>query len=375
MIRLFLGKPGGGKSYGALCDIVDEIVNGNRVIVTNLSLDAGALSAWIQLNHPEVNFDPCTQLRLLTDAESKRFWLHRRPGFSLEPLTKADELAGRWFSIPQDKMGVLYVIDECHIHFDARCWAENGLSLTYYNSQHRKFNDEVIFVTQFLDLVDKRVKGFGQDFVYFVNNGLQKFMTHFRLPSYFTVKTYQKPRTGNGQDVPGAVKRYRLDPTLAACYDTSAGVGIPGRKKVEVNRVKGLPIYWISVPVVAIGVFLFFMPNLVTQVAVGATSSPSQKDIGKTDHQGEVPQAQMGGTSNGAGYVAPVVPPDRVYVQSYAYRKGDCIVTLSDGRILAKGQGLGALTSTEAISTDGDRYPIYRVPPRPAAKPPGAVAP
>jgi len=368
MIRLFLGKPGGGKSYGALCDIVDEIVNGNRVVVTNLSLDAGALSAWIQANHPEADFDPCTRLRLLSDAESKRFWLHRRPGFSLSPLTKEDELAGRWFKIPEDKMGVLYVIDECHIHFDARCWAENGLSLTYYNSQHRKFNDEVIFVTQFLDLVDKRVKGFGQDFVYFVNNGLQRFMTHFRLPSYFTVKTYQKPRTGNGQDSPGAVKRYKLDPTLAACYDTSAGVGIPGRKKVEVNRVKGLPIYWMIIPIAACCVLVWYAPNLITKGTIAVVDSGRSEDAGKQQTPAGVPQAQMGGTPQGTGTTQAVAPSVPVYVKSYAYRGNDCLVTLSDGRTLARGQGLLVLTSNFAISNTGERYPVYRVPPRAAAQ-------
>jgi len=371
MIRMFLGKPGGGKSYGALKDIVEEILNGHRRIVTNLSIDVGALSAWIQKNYPDADFDPLKRFRLLTDTETKTFWMCRGPQADVDPKTADDKIAlGHFGTVTPDQLGVLYVIDEAHIHFDARAWAQTGHQLTYYNSQHRKYQDEVVFVTQFLELIDKRVKGFAQDYVYFVNNGLQRFMTYFRLPKYFTVKSFGKPRSGGTQDVPMAVWRYQLDPTLAACYDTSAGVGIPGRKKIEVNRIKGLPIFWIAVPVLAVAVALFYIPDVMTKGVKAALDrgqpKPATKtapaDTAPTSHQGVdgLPTPKGGGNPPAPTAPTPAVdsgpPPARVYVRSVARAGKDAIVTLTNGEIITKATGLAAISNDYVYLLDGTKY-------------------
>src|SRR5690606_31834193 len=119
---------------------------------------------------------------LLSVEESRRFWLHRIDArglhVDLDDVTRDDEKRGRNVDYevitgpnrdalaagrPRVYPGIDYVIDECHVFFDARAWAESGLSLTYYNSQHRKLDDNVTFVTQFLELIDKRVKSFSQE--------------------------------------------------------------------------------------------------------------------------------------------------------------------------------------------------------------------
>lgn len=376
---MFLGKPGGGKSFGALRDIVDEIVNGHRRIVTNLSLDIGALSEWIQKNFPDADFDPHKRIRLLTDSESKRFWMARGPRLNVDPKTADTSIAEGHFGIVTPRMhGVLFVIDECHLHFDARQWKENGLELTYYNSQHRKFNDEVIFVTQFLDLVDKRVKGFAQEYVYFVNNGLQRFMTHFRLPSFFTVKTYSSPKTGGAKNPDMATARYQLDVTLAACYDTSAGVGIPGRKKHETNRVKGLPIYWIVVPACGIAALLFYTPDLMTRgviAAVDRAPSVGGVDTGTAHPGNQRPPSPMGGpavpppTANVALDPAKVAVPAEVYVRSVMLSAHGAYVTLSNGQLLQNGAGLARISKHYVYDIEGKRYRRYPSPPAPQAPP------
>lgn len=379
---MFLGKPGGGKSFGALKDIVDELVLGTRTVVTNLAVDVGALSAWIQKNYPHADFDPVKRFRLMTDAETRTFWFIRGPNKQVDGSTADKSVEGHYGVVPSDMFNVLYVIDECHLHFDARSWAKNGAQLTFYNSQHRKFNDEVIFVTQFLDLVDKRVKGFAQDYVYFVNNGLQRFMTHFRMPKYFTVKTYSRPQSDGGRkDQHQAAARYQLDPTLAACYDTSAGVGIPGRQQREISRMRGVPIYFIVVPVIALGYFLTKAPDLATQGVMNVLETgqpkPAAADLGTQN------AALMAPSPNGrpSGEVAtlPTVasgplagPPPPVYVHSVAVQGRKALVTLSDGQILSKGTGLLAITEDYVYTKDGSRYPrrYRRADPEPA-KPAG----
>lgn len=370
MIRIFLGKPGGGKSFGALKDIYDEAVNGQRVIVTNLSIDIGRFSALVQKRHPKADFDPNKRFRLLTDQECKRFWLHRRPGLSIPDITKEQEHGQDWFKVPEDTFGCLFVLDEAHIHFDARSWAMNGLSLTYYNSQHRKFSDEVVFVTQFLDLLDKRVRGFAQEYVYFVNNGLQRYLTYFRLPAYFTVKTYTKPRNDGPQgDVAQAVTRYDLDKELADCYDTSAGVGIPGRKQPETKRLKGVNLFWIAVPLAIVGWLLLKTPEVVSSVVLSAVERTEQPKAKREDlavyHPeglpGPVPQGTRATSAPKDGLPtvasAPSLP---VYVRSYAFRGSEAIVTLTTGEIVTRASGLVALTKDFAFMKDGKKYQVLR---------------
>lgn len=382
MIRIFLGKPGGGKSYGALKDIVDEIVLGQRVVVTNLAIDVGALSAWIQKNYPDADFDPVKRIRLLTDAETKRFWLYRGPRKKVDESTADPTIEGHFGVVPKHMLGVLYVIDECHIHFDARSWKENGLQLTFYDSQHRKYNDEVIFVTQFLDLVDKRVKGFAQDYVYFVNNGLQRFMTHFRMPKYFTVKTYTRPQAdGPRKDTPQAATRYQLDVTLASCYDTSAGVGIPGRGKHEVARIKGVPIYWIAVPILLLAFVLMKAPDIMTKGVLKVLDTGQKKpDATETSPAGAgrgpdrlgpvpLPSGTTGPAPASTGPETPPAvgaPPAPVYVRSVAVFGRKAIVTLTDGRTLTSGTGLAAITDDYVFLKNGERYQRVKVLPQPA---------
>lgn len=390
MLRIFTGKPGGGKSYGAIKDVLDEAVNGRRVIVTNLSIDVGRFSAFVQKHHPEADFDPCKRLRILTPDETKKFWRYRRPGV---------ELPGRLghqqgdCTIEPQYYGCLYVIDEAHVHFDARAWAETGLELTFYNSQHRKFDDEVVFITQFLDLLDKRVRGFCQEYVYFTNHGLQRYLTYFRQPAYFTVKTYLKPLTGApGADFPQAASRYTLDVELASCYDTSAGVGIPGRGKPEVNRVKGVNLFWIVIPVLIACAILYKTPDLVSKGLTTAierstpqTVLPKASDAPKAKETGSTGRLLVGGRGGVAGgderhppavaAKAPEPPQAPVYVKSYALKKGRALVTLSDGREFTNLTGVVAVTPDFVVLKDGSVYPVRRSQVGADAAPKGAARP
>jgi len=368
MIRIFLGKPGGGKSFGALRDILDEAVNGNRVIVTNLSVNPGRFSAYVQKHYPAATFDPLERLVIMTDEETTKFWRRRRRDVLLPKIGKDPESA----KVGPEQYGCLYVIDEAHIHFDARAWAETGLELSFYNSQHRKYNDEVIFVTQFLDLLDKRVRGFAAEYCYFVNHGLQRYLTYFRQPAYFTVKVYTKPKTNApGQDNAQAAHRYQLNKELADCYDTSAGVGIPGRGIPENNRIKGVNMAWIAIPVCLAAIAFYKAPEAagtaITSYVDRAVPAPVVvgADSGKLNHQvpsGPTPTGRASGPapqlSSSAVVSAP--PQEPVYVRSYAYRGTEAIITLTDGRVLTRATGLAGITKDWVYLRDGSRYQIKR---------------
>lgn len=322
MIFTVVGKPGGGKSFYSLRHIVNVLANTENSVVTNLSINVAELHAYLAKKYPAKDIDTPRRVRLLNVEQSRRFWLHRmdRGGMdvNLEGVTREDEKQGRHvdYSIitdgnrralaagnPREYPGIDYVIDECHVFFDSRAWTETGLSLTYYNSQHRKLDDNVTFVTQFLELIDKRVKSFSQEFIYLRNNGAEKFLTLFRGPSYFTAKHYQRPPTGL-QDLASEVHRFTLDIPLANCYDTSAGVGISGVGRPEAKRKKGFNMFWLLVPFFGFLAFLFYAPDFLASQLLGTKAgSYTAKALGVTEEVKKTPSEAVPAPAN------PMTPP------------------------------------------------------------------
>ncbi len=170
-----------------------------------------------------------------------------------------------------------------------------GPHVTFYNSQHRKLNDEIVFISQFPDLVDKRLKGFAQEHVYLENLGIQRVFTVFRPPAYFVAKSYLKERTNSVQDVAQWTTRFRLDLDIARCYDTSAGVGIKGRKQPETRKRKGISIGWAGAGLAVAGFGALQLLDWLPRKVVGSI-------------------ADISGTVNESGPIAaasgaPVQPP------------------------------------------------------------------
>jgi len=167
MIRLFIGTPGAGKSYAALKDAVEELAYGSRLIVTNLPLLFGELNAYMSSVYPGWKEDINQRARLITEEETKQFYRYRTIIGDLGRVSREDSLAGRHLPYGEHRgNGVLYIIDEAHIPFDSREWADTGPELTYYNSQHRKLGDDVICITQSIGNVDKPFRSVAQDFTY-----------------------------------------------------------------------------------------------------------------------------------------------------------------------------------------------------------------
>jgi len=367
MIRLFIGTPGAGKSYGALKDLVEELVYGQRLIVTNLPVLIEVLNPYMAKKYPEWADDIHKRLRIITEEQTKEFYRYRYPVGDIGRVTIDDSKEGRHLPYGDHRgNGCLYIIDEAHIPFDSRAWADTGPELTYYNSQHRKLWDELVFITQFEKLIDIRVRGFVQEFCYFENHGLSKFMTWFQRPKVFTMEVHRKP-PGLGSPPPNERRHYQIDLELAACYDTSAGVGISGRKKPETGRRKGVPFWLIVFPALAIALLLAKIP--------GWTSGGVMTLMGREGKK-ETSQPVAAAPS-----FAPPIPfqplakqlqqteakkPDPVVVKSYLTSGRKLIVTLSDGRILGENDGVLRMDTDYLYLRDGSRYAMPRGRPLPA---------
>jgi len=334
MIRLFIGTPGAGKSYAALKDVVEELVYGNRLIITNLPILAGELNAWLAVNHSTWTDDINLRLRIINEDETKQFYKFRAITGAIGQVTPEDSREGRHLPYGDHRgNGILYVIDEAHIPFDSREWASTGPELTYYNSQHRKLWDELIFITQFEKLIDVRVRGFVQEFCYFNNNGMERFWTYFQKPQSFTMEVHRKPPSGPSAPKPLETHHYRMDFTLAKCYDTSAGVGISGRRKPETRRKKSLSIWWLVAAAIVGGIALTQVPGWMGKgagflVRGGKTAQQKAQEAVK-EVTGGVPPVEP--TIQKKPQQPEGKPPEVLYATGYAAGPKGVIVQLSDG--------------------------------------------
>ena len=142
--------------------------------------------------------------------------------------------------------GVFYVLDEVHIAFNSRAWADTGAEVLYYLSQHRKLGDDVICITQAIANVDKQFRSVAQDYTYIKNLSKQR-IGLFRLPALFWRHTYSQPATDTSKPMESGT--FKLDVAgVASLYDTAKGVGIHGRAGADTNaRKKGLSWVWFAV--------------------------------------------------------------------------------------------------------------------------------
>lgn len=282
MIFFVTGLPGGGKSYFALHLILDELLNGERDIVTNLALKLPELRAYIQ-NVKGQDVDTIERIRILRCDddinEVRDFYLHRGFGRNITPVDERSERGGKFPRIalekhPDDK-GVLYVIDEAHEHFHARAWQTSGLSIFWYLAKHRHFNDEVVFISQHADQCDKQLKLQVQWWHLVVNTGLD--MGPFRLRGRKNhIKVYwgkTEPPAKNTfiwrhaasqtdtlpieVSVPGQLK-------LGDCYETLAygGVQVGGRRKETKPRYGRHPAF-ILVPILGLLGVAIALPRII----------------------------------------------------------------------------------------------------------------
>lgn len=351
------GKKGGGKSYYGLRNyIMRELVYGNRVVCSTLALNLEELSAYLAAKYPHKDIDVNKRVRMLSREEGQRFWLHRQPGVDLEDVSDQDYDKGKNpdYSSVAHLGGVLYVIDEIHIDFDARNWAKVGRGLTYYNSQERKLQDDQVFITQFLDLVDKRVKNFSQEFVVCRNFKYEKFLTVFSKGSSMVAKHYANPPAQGKGELADETHRYKIEPDLARCYDTSQGVGFKGTGKPDTARkTKSLPWWLMFALPVAAWLALSYGTDLLSKAAGGTSGGKAIRRAAGLDKEeaaqggGEVftasPKAVASVPFPGAAQVPDVlqrsVAPVQVWVRGVVTRvrkDGHRAVNalLTDGRTL-----------------------------------------
>lgn len=359
-IHFISGKPGGGKSLYAVRLIVEELLAGHRVIITNVPLKLDALHSYVQEQAGDRVVDVIGRVWILDEEQTSQFWTFRPGGVRIPRLTQARWQAGE---VPSYKAvndsGVMYVIDEVHNFFGSRQWAETGRDVLFYLSQHRKLGDTVICITQAVGNVDKQFRSVTQDFTYIRNLSKER-IGAFRLPGIFLRSTYPSPPTETA--VPMERGRFTLDVRgIAACYDSAAGVGIHGRMADMGERKKGLP-WW------AFFVALTLVVWLIASYAPSAIAS-----FFKTDYEKRPVSARVVSSSPAPVDQAPVELPSpallvpvpagpqtatNVFITGMSRIGAELVhITLSNGKIIKFPQDRGVTDiSTRHIVYRGVRY-------------------
>ena len=299
MIHFLSGKPRGGKTFWALHLLIEQLTTTDRFVVTNLKIYLDELQEY--LDAKGYNIHVLDRVRMLTDEEAKNFWLYRYDYDLPTPSDYAVQKGAdsnvdytplftdtRWFvgntlvgtdGKPSPQKGHAYFIDEIHTLSPSRAWTSTPRHLLFYNSQHGKLGDECFFISQSTGLVEKQILVLCQDFTYVRNHRLEKY-GWFRGDDKFSYKVYPRAVT-SPNDLAMHGGTFPLEKAMADCYDTSAGVGMPGGSRADnAARAKGAPLKLVILAGAAVLGFSFWFFTFglggLTKRILGPALAPQQ---------------------------------------------------------------------------------------------------
>jgi len=411
MIEMVTGKPGAGKSFWITREVVLTLPEGEWGVVGNLPLLLPKLYEYFMKSGRKWQ-DIFARVRLITDEETQEFWRFT-PWYTILPggsardrreyekylamkkrgdkmreveVRRMNEFAVEsvnalaWVSKQREDdpdlspfPPVLQIIDEAHIAFDSRKWDDASDALTRINSQHRKLRWRIIFATQFLGLIDKRVKGFAEKFRVFKNMFGARKWNFIEMPKRMRELVYTVEPTPNAGP-PDEEHWWSFDMEIAGCYDTMAGVGIAGGRKAEMRGTRGFKLPWWSV-FVGLGVFVWAGAKL-PEMAVNSVKDGFSKFTAPRLQPPTAEKKQAAGirsttktpvlTQQSNASVTQPPNVERIYVTGVVMTKTRAKAMLSDGRVL-QGKPGAWITSDYVLGPDGEQYWMKPHKPQPVA--------
>ena len=394
-IHILYGPGGAGKSYYQMRLIYDELAYGQRNVVTNLTIDLGALQQYLEKHNPGLKIDVCQRVRILTEAETQEFWKYRGPAV----LTASDLWEGSPYNddltgvapLPVENRGaygVLFVIDEAGAAgFSASGWAakENnttrGVACSWYLDQQRKFTDNVYASTN-----GRRPAGIAKPFRdkahFFIKlkNGYLAQYGIFRGRGRFTASHYTHEPDAASE--PMKEEHWELDASgLAGCYRTQDGVGVKGNSADKGARARGIPILW-AIPMfiafallLAVGIPMWFANGVkkVAEKKAAAAQAETKAKLAESPQTPDKGKPALVTPPVRIDHESPATPTEGVKIAGIVETKHGVNVVLTDGRTLQEGEFKKFRTYVE--ERDGRRYYFKRPVERPLAAPTAAVVP
>jgi len=247
MIYGVFGLPGDGKSYYMMTVIERVLRDTNLTIITNIQCFPEEIANSLHEKYGN-SFNVHSRFRFLTAAETLRFWRYRN-GYNLPVIGNADDKDAEtdWAKLPEGFEGVYYLIDEVHVHFNARRWAKTGTDALNYISQHRKLGDNVYLISQRPKQVDSQMRGLCGTYIQMRNLGhrqLKWMGVSWTFSRSLHARAYPEECKGpTSEDLLMWTESFKVDPKYyGAWYNTAAGVGIKGNAAdTKQHKPKGVP--------------------------------------------------------------------------------------------------------------------------------------
>src|SRR3989304_10249954 len=301
MIELYTGKPGSGKSYYAVTQIVEAVKSGRRV--------------WV-----------------LMDVAMSDYWSNVT-GMNYEDVEQAVKIVSDLSFLPEVLPGDLVVIDECQRFM--RAGSEPDKSLLYFMETHRHHGIDVTLISQ------DYMKILRQIYV------LAENVFRFRKMSFLGVnKARVRVCTGVRDDDELRAFWMSYDKKYFTLYKSYF-------KDATTERTNKKMLLWRSPILIVAGVFLvavIYVIGFRSWFGSAVASEVSEQPGSSKSSKSSAPHVQN--TINQAVGAAPAV----LSISGTICNDGDCYVVLVDGRMMSP-ESLVALAGGGVISDiNGIKY-------------------
>ena len=283
------GKPGAGKSYFATRCIIAEIMEGrNRPIVTNVPLNVPKLRQYVG---KDFYYFP-----LETYTDNKAFFSNRGY-YNLE----VDNLGANIDFAPllrEDDEGVLFIIDEAHLYFNARNWKMMPQATISYITTIRHVGDSLIWMCQKFSDIDSQIRGKTQAF-HLLRNLEKEKLGMFKRGTGFRCYQYQNENEISSHGAMGVNASqdftYPFELKVAECYNTS----LFNKSHDKKYRIKAIPLNWVIYACITIAVAVIYW---IADGGYRKAFSAFLPDMAKVEKSSSV-QAQVNNIENNSSYV------------------------------------------------------------------------
>ncbi len=275
--------------------------------------------------------------------------------------------------------GHLNIADECWKFWPARSWQSTSETDVFYNAQHGKVGDDCLFITHRHNDIDSVIVDRCQESVVLTHHGKMTF-GRLRRPDVFTAATYAgRPQPSKE---PMSTKTFRLDRAgLAACYDTSAGVGVTGRGDADRGaRKRGIP-FWTIFPAGLVAICLVilvykagmgwihqklaFGKPVPSHSVIASNSARGKTSVGDAVSSSSSPE-RLTSPAASEKQIADVRPhnenqaTNEVYCVGYVTLPRDLLVFMSDGETYSYADGEVQAVTKRLVRVMGRDYPVRR---------------
>jgi hypothetical protein len=309
------GKPGDGKTLFAVRLLLQDLIETEVFVVTNIKMRVDMVKAYVSKERDRRHlgaFDLDSRLRVIEESEVPEFYRYRSYDLVLPHSRDWDSGEDGTKRVPRNVLQTSmlisfakmkrkqvwmrpthYYIDEAHDHFSSRDWTRSGRGVLFYASKHRHLHDNIFLITQAIARVEKELRDLVSE-TYVVRNQLRRSVGPIKMRPVFKVRYFYGIPSEGGQAKPYDMKSWPLDlEGVANCYRTTGALGVQTTPEKIHNR--GFLPWWslvlggVALVALVLGTFLI-LPLLGSRYAKRLVGGGMTPEVMKQNMPGAVDQ-------------------------------------------------------------------------------------